>query len=84
MAVGWIIIFDVPALGVLFTPRVPMEGTGVLVVVGFPVGGITVLFVPTFPLGPRLDAPDVLSPLTFTSGITLLEVFPSPLAVGWA
>ena len=84
MAVGWIVIFEVPAPGVLFTPRVPMERTGVLVVVRFPIGGITVLFVPTFPLGPRLDAPDVLSPLTFTSGTALLEVFPSPLVVGWA
>ena len=61
-----------------------MEGIGVLLVVGFPIGGITMLFVPTFPLGPTLDAQNVLSPLTFTSGIAPLEVFPFPLAVGWA
>ena len=82
MAVGWIVIFEVLALRVLFTSRVPMEGIGVLVVVGFLIGGIAVLFMPTFPLEPKLDAPDVLSPLTFTSGIAPLEVFPFPLAVG--
>ena len=78
------VLFEIPALRELFTPRVLMERVSVLFVLGFLVGGIIMLFVPRFPLRPRLNALDLLSSLTFTSKVFLLEVFPSPLTVGWA
>ena len=74
--------FPLEIILVLFVKRFPLKGIRVLFVSRFPPERIRVFFVSKFSLGPRLDVPDLLSPLTFTSGVAPFEVFPSPLTIG--